>query len=272
MSVLPHGLVRSQVTHKTEDTNIPRPKPLFHHPGHNPRKTKVARRSPPVTDHDVRCARDLALLLVRHQWVTRSPRVTLWAQSFRALRTIAGISDTEVRKVLDWYVHHLADRFTPKVQSAEAFRDKFPKIREAMLRKQQDDPEVEATPAAIGLHLALASLKWPGKVHKQMLPFVQLSLDRYDKFCDLLRRKTCLEDRRVARAAEVVSRNLSSRLTFVRKWWEDHFSLVKKYPNTRLSTVAFAVDHKDFTVMGRRWVQDYCGRPDLWDQIVKEIS
>ncbi len=60
-----------------------------------------------------------------------------WANSFYLLHRINKVPTARIRAVLNWYCHELPnqDPYLPVAFSGKAFRDKFPRIEQAMARK-----------------------------------------------------------------------------------------------------------------------------------------
>lgn len=105
-----------------------------------------------------------------------------WANHFRLLRE--QFSKEEVASVLDWFVTHLNDKYTPKgICSAEKFRAKFLSIKAAMDR-EQESPEAQTKNLVISedakkIVVRCGGLHWPGEDKKNELAFIQLSLNNH---------------------------------------------------------------------------------------------
>lgn len=251
-------------------------KPLFH----SAQSTQSRLNKPPpksnkdkdITEHDRKCAQDLASSLTRAGRVTRIPHVRVWSRAFRDLRKINKIPDKDVVHCVQWYCAHVKDQYTPLVCSAEQFRTKYPAIVEAMLRYSRDNPDVIISEAAQRIVKDLTRLKWPSKVVESLPAFVQLSLDNLTKLLDKM--EFILQNKSLENLYGVV-RSVINRLppaeTYIKQWWEQKFPLLKKFPKTRLDTCVWSIHHKDFTNVVRAWIHDYCGRDDVWFRILQEI-
>lgn len=96
--------------------------------------TRTSKKDEGLTEHDRKCAQNLAVYLVRTKQIVRVPQVKVWARSFRDLRIKDAEPNDNVRKTVEWYLVRGTDKYTPVVHSADGFRRKYKAIRAAMIR------------------------------------------------------------------------------------------------------------------------------------------
>jgi len=80
-------------------------------------------------------AETLAAIVKSGRNVTITPgQITSWTNEFRRLHEQAGIEVSRMEKALEWYREHARDQYVPVIASGFAFRDKFLRLEDAMVR------------------------------------------------------------------------------------------------------------------------------------------
>lgn len=90
-------------------------------------------------------ATNLRAAIEKTHKVPKSQTPKKWAPYFKKLLTLDGISEVQIKKVLQWYCQALPERdpYLPIAESGRIFRDKFGRIENAMKRTQQISGTVE---------------------------------------------------------------------------------------------------------------------------------
>lgn len=200
-----------------------------------------------------------------------------WARVFA--RLCQRYDPVRVKKVLDWYTPRIRSPYTPLAFSARGFDEKFERIEQAMLRGLKKTEEVTISPAAARIAKYLTNmLIWPKGSESQVPAVVQKSLDAAE---DLKRRLLAREDRggrgQAKTAAHVAGWTARTQLLypsdFVQTWMQQlHYRLCNWQEwSGKLMPFAFRPDDDRFRNDGRGWAKEYCGNPDVWDQLMEEI-
>ena len=95
----------------------------------------------PVNLFDYDHALTLAKAIQKKHLTRRKIVLKSWMPHFRLLRVSDGIEEDRIKKVLEWFLEHIRDKYTPKVYSAQGFREKFFQIEAAMEREEEDEEE-----------------------------------------------------------------------------------------------------------------------------------
>ena len=156
-----------------------------------------------------------------------------WPNSFRLLREVDEIEETEITQVLSWYLENYQDKWTPKCYTAKSFREKFNRIKDAIERKEPARKlEVKTTQEAENITNRLLNNNWPANCDDNLLGCVQLSLDAFESFRTGLNRlsdRTALEqptdrakkmrNKRFKSLLNHVSQSLPQSNHFVEQWF-----------------------------------------------------
>ena len=96
------------------------------------------RKKQPSHEFERQCCQTLYTAAKRVRKVTGTVSEVKWVPHFVKLQTEDKIDFERIKLVLDWYVIHITDRYTPKAYSAKGFRQKFLQIEAAM---EQDEKQ-----------------------------------------------------------------------------------------------------------------------------------
>ena len=191
----------------------------------------------------------------------------------------AGRRDPErLQEVIDWFVNHAKDRYTPHVRSATAFIDKLPQIEHAMQRHRKHN--VEVTPLVVKLvKKLLLSKHWPKGSDAKVGVVVQSSWDNYVVF-----QRKFWELRDQYDTDEPTMGMLLYHLdqvkfqhppeTFVREWMIEVNESICEWAgwNGDLVSQGFRMDSPKFEQMGQRLVYEYCGDSVRWLRIMEALK
>ncbi len=94
-----------------------------------------------VNKFDERCAFLLVKEIQRIRKTSRRTKISKWIPQFEKLRILDGIERRRIKDVLSWYILHLKDKYTPKIYSADGFRNKFFQIESAMEQQKIEEED-----------------------------------------------------------------------------------------------------------------------------------
>ena len=90
-----------------------------------------------VNEFDKDCSLRLAKTIQEKHLTRRRIYLNKWIPHFQKLRVDDGIEEERIKKVLDWFLLHIKNQYTPKIYSAEGFRKKFFQIETAMVQDKR---------------------------------------------------------------------------------------------------------------------------------------
>lgn len=161
-------------------------------------RTKKKRDKYKRIDHttlDRERAKQLYQTLKKHHLVQTLPNLIRWAYFLHVLDHQLK-KEGVLQKVLDWYCSHAGERYTPRVQSAKIFKEKFDQIHDAMKfqteHRELNPEEIKITPRTkkfLKKFTLDLSFKWPKKKFYKTWPGIaQVSLDNGYLLKQLLKR------------------------------------------------------------------------------------
>lgn len=227
---------------------------------------------------DFDAARRLHEAIVSRTNVRRRWSEVKWAKEFARLRNEVG--DSRLDPALDWYCNNIKKAYTPEIYCGKTFRDKLPRIEAAMLRDAKRNPFVYqvVTPEANKAARRLAVLGWPAGTDTQLPAFVQHTAESMLEF----RRKLISYTNTVGVFGDKLSvalyaaDKLAGGVVYDRAedWGRETHRRVSRWPNFpgTLAVCVWSPDGKEFTGEARGWASRKCGKPGVWDQIMKEIK
>jgi hypothetical protein len=223
---------------------------------------------------DLQWAKRLRGILANAKVPLNGSQVAKWADQFRLLRQ--EVTDyTRIEDTLDWYESNVGGKYTPVVHCAKAFRAKFGKLEQAMLRHRQANPIIRDDAKVLARRLR--RLGWTNGSDSQLEVTVQTSLDAFRQFrakVDSARGITKY-NRLLTGFVEHVWLKIKLRpADFVEQWLTD---INHRYCDWRdwdgnLKAQAFTPTHKLFTARGQGWATNYANRSGLWDELLEVLN
>lgn len=141
----------------------------------------------PEKDFPARCVEKLLGCIKSAGKIKSRYSARQWAGEFRRLEKIDGIPPAQIRRVLNFLIANYSEGL-PRIYSAAGFRRKFGLLENLMHRDPHKPPEIEITPVAYEIIKSQGTPIWKYKQDKTECPtFVQLTYNRYEKFCKQLR-------------------------------------------------------------------------------------
>jgi len=111
-----------------------------------------------------------------------------WAKELRllgkSLRDETPEPISHIEKTIDWYEKNYQKQFTPKADSASAFREKYGRIRRQMEKTVHDD--IKITPQALSYTDQLLRYQWPELAKGQLPKIVQQGINVVNTFRKLV--------------------------------------------------------------------------------------
>lgn len=235
------------------------------------------------------CAAKLGEYLISARKTMRRPDMKAWTQEFQILKSTH--SESDIRRVLDWYGRNLTREYLPKAYSARSFRESFGAIQSRMEESpdhvQQDQLDNDGRQAL----LKLAAMSWP-RGFDRILPNAILItvrnyipiLTRFDLLmadaqgvCDRNKAKGVSKGRDSSklRYFELLEQSLFYRpRDFTTTWFEDVYDDIHHWTEWRgpVSNVVFSADTDRFDRLGDRILYAYSGSSDAWREILKQLK
>lgn len=209
-----------------------------------------------------------------------------WADEIRKLRQSINSPDPEgrVKAALQWYAQNIGAKYTPVCYSAGGFRAKFLAIESAMERAGDAPAGLAISEKAKEVAERAAARGW-GKTPKADLEAcAQLSMDRYAEFRKRLGALKKIEtngDKKRARTierfreiAKCLDAHWGPPVTFADQWMELLWKRTHNWKDWDGNVIRLAFDPGDekWHAIGRQIAGEYCGRPDEWEKLLKEID
>jgi hypothetical protein len=195
-------------------------------------------------------ARRLRDGLKRKNKLTHAVRLGPWAREFAAL--CAQVGAPRCARVLEWYCTNLRRKFVPRAYSAGAFRGKFLRIEDAMVRTPVP---LTISAEAEGVCRHLGAYSWPKGAGAELPAAAQRSLDELARFRERLsslRGRGPVLDLLIGELLHRTSRPTD----FVVRWLEDSNRIAYTWADWSgsLSALALKPQGKRF----RRWLAGAC--------------
>ncbi len=249
------------------------------------------RVSDPVTSLDRERAEALNLAIRNKAKVHRGYSLKAWADEFRRIRTVDGIEDQRVERVLGWYLENIRSKFCPLAFSAESFRRKFLNIEACYERTA--GPNVIISPEAKAVTNKILRLRWPSTTKDQLEKSVQVCLDAYKEFVASLRivmtdtpmlkgeqgvritaKTSPDDDKKTIAFVKHLRQKLPAPARFVEVWFNETNKRIINWDgyDGDLRRFEIVVNDKRFLKYGRDIASSYCGDAKRFDTLLKAIS
>jgi hypothetical protein len=229
---------------------------------------------------DIKIAKRLHNLIAKERRLTTKPNINKWANDIRLLRSVDHVEKEEIEQTVTWYEQHSKDKYTPKIHSALAFRQKYQSIRDAIERDKGPAPrQVDEETRRI---IEDNWMQWPhGITQEQVLDFVQLTADNYRRFLyglQVIIAETCkpndLKALRLKRFAKYVNDITPSSARFVEQWIITTHRTLRRMPewHGKLPNWSMTITHRRFERQGKQWAAEWCSDGSAWDVLTERIS
>lgn len=229
---------------------------------------------------DVAWAEQLKSIITKAGIPTRHAKLAFWADQFRQLRQ--SVTDyTRIEDALDWYSTNIAKRYTPVVNCAKSFRQKFANIEAAMKRHAGNGTvPSEVSQEAKDVAKRLRRLGWVNGTDKQLEATVQSTMNGFRDF------KAKVKEKVKAAGYTTSYRHLADFLNYVfqkirftpedfaEQWLARIHRQYGHWDDWRgdLLSQAFRPDNKTFTKWGHSWAADFGCKASLWDDLMELIN
>lgn len=242
------------------------------------------------------CANALLTAVKKHGKIKRRYSTAAWAREFTALEKTDGIARSRILATLHFYTANFGKPYIPVALSATGFRKKFLQIEAAARRDIPAGKKIQITDQARAVQRAAGYLQWPGKKETAVeLEFIQLSLDRYEKFvmrdlCELyvaeLEKAEIEEAQQLAINGTVKSnvwefynlvaslyRGMPDPVDYVTEWALRVNRMAHEWDGWHgdLLRAAWRPDSPAFVKRMRQSAAWYGGSPKLWDRVYEKI-
>ncbi len=200
-----------------------------------------------------------------------------WEGAIARLRLRLQSCATQIDTVLDYLVRHHPKDAKPKIHNAKHFANCFEWLQGEAQKYQTKNPNVVITSNAKKIAARLGT-DWPKGADTRVAMTVQLSLDAYQKFYEVVCSVSWVSDRKdiVARfSSYLMSGGMPPAADYVEEqYMRLLYRRLVKWKDWRgdLIGMAFDPNKPEFQAEGRGWASDWCGDPDVWDQLVKEVK
>lgn len=185
------------------------------------------------------------------------PSITRWAYHFHELNLELDFDGELLDQVLDWYILHSSDKYTPLIFSASSFRQKFRQIELAMRRTQNSSFGTELNISKKSKRLAreLQELNWPKNFSSKLPLAVEQSHTNFQTFI------TALDSINTALRNFILDTYLSmyTPYEFVRRWITDAHTRICNWSDWSgsINSIIFRVDAPAFERIFCDWCRDY---------------
>lgn len=231
-----------------------------------------------ITSQDVELARQLWEVLFKLKRLRTDKRKAFnqfekvkrsWSKAISQLREREG--KTWTKKVIQWYVAHAADKYTPVVWSVQSFKKKFRQIEQAIDRHDKQNPQIKISKEAKQIVERLKEFNWPGTSSDQLPAVVQQSLDNFKKF-----RESCSDikkDPDASAIARYVCNELAHPSEFVFQWFEEVFWRVEGWDkwDGKLQREVISVDHDRFKKLCMTTTGTWNNNPKSWLPVMEKL-
>ena len=274
----PRGTPNSRrSTHPTNpSTSVPKGGSLPVNPqlGNCPPNPRDKAPKCPVEEVDRSRARRLKEYVRNQGWsLSASPKN--WEQAFAILRRRPAICATQIDSVLDYLTLHHPRDAKPRIRNARELIDRWDWLTDLA----EKNKPVTVSPIADNISNRLANLGWPKGSEAKLPEAVQKSLDAFTAFQAKLKpfvKQPEPTDKRVRRlwnfAKEVWASSLDSAPWFVENYFVRLHKRVRGWSGWSGSFAPWLFTLPKLVDEGRGWSVEYCGVPNLWDQLLKEIG
>jgi len=210
---------------------------------------------------------------IRKKKIRRKASIKQWANHIKLLRTSDNQSESAIEELLEWWIKNIEDQYTPVIQSAKSFREKFDQLISARERKTPSTANVKVSDKANKLAQDLLQLNWPKGSNKQVAAVVELTIARYEQF------RTKLRDvepstPKLARFRKELLEQLPGQLHFARQWMYKAHRQIEGWEDWSgdLSKFTFTEDSNTFNAMCCDVATNYCNDADRWFKLKDEIN
>lgn len=215
----------------------------------------------------------LAKLLIESRRADKA-NVGRWADEFRMLRSHR--TPAEIERALAWLELNLTSEFCPKVFSASSFCRKFPQIQAAMSRgtdRWDSLPDVEITDEARRVERNLGGLIWPGDEKRDELRAIQVSLNNYRAWLNLLREAKVRHPDK-AGLFECLLALGTDPSGFVECWFMRLHRVAWEVEGWagKLARHVVRTDSPKFRKVINGWLQEYLGEGDHWEKLERLLK
>lgn len=218
---------------------------------------------------DYQHAKQLAAI-VRKRSPGRRINCMDWADVFRLMRTVDQAH--RVRDVLAWYADNYADPYTPAIQSATAFRRRYPDLLAAMNRQRPAVADVTDEAQALAYRLGL--LGWPPNALADLPGVVAGLLATYRAHLDSLRRYADQGCGGLHGLAAVVVDESTDPVTFVDGWYtaaHRYYAASADWQGD-LVPLSWRPGHPIYLQWARQVAGRYLGQPRAWDKLAEVVG
>ena len=223
-----------------------------------PSKGKIA-----IDNGDLaRATRLLKVLIAARRTSEGNPKA--WADEFRKLRKT--VSPEQIDQVLGWLEIHIAEKYTPKVFSAQSFRKKFPQLIEAMGREETGwPPDLPISDDARKIAVRLGGLYWPKGEKPDELKLIQASLDGHKAWMNLCRQAKVKHPDQAGLIDCLLAFGGDSN-DFVEHWVASvhRIAWTNEQWAGKLVRHAATMKHPRFQKIVAGWICEYKGEGDWW--------
>jgi len=219
------------------------------------------------SEFDTKQARKLAYAIKSKRKLMRRFHIKSWADEFRKLRQLDGVSKQRIKSALKWYVANIGGEYTPQAFSAHAFRAKFAQIEAGSKRQWKGKQEVSIEPLAQEILETLSQLRWPKSSKDQLPEVVQTSLNNFREFAKGL--AILLDDP----LANHLLGHLGTPRSFLERWFRKVHADVANWTdwNGNLQPYVFSRQSKRLYGLGMQLVSQYTNRPNAWKELMERV-